>query len=89
MLFDIREPSTGFVSILRYAQELRDEALYFDRVTGEAEPEAVALAVELINKQSGKFERMVAEDLVGTIFPDQTACAENLVGELVEEQDRI
>ena len=25
--------------------------------------------------------RMVAEDLVGTIFPDQVACAENLVGE--------
>src|SRR6185295_4506492 len=25
--------------------------------------------------------RMMAEDLVGTIFPDQVACAENLVGE--------
>ena len=24
---------------------------------------------------------MMAEDLVGTVFPDQVACAENLVGE--------
>jgi DNA end-binding protein Ku len=50
------------LSILRYAQELRDEALYFDRVTGEAEPEAVALAVELINKQSGNFEPKTMPD---------------------------
>ena len=28
-----------------------------------------------------QITRMVAEDLVGTIFPDQVACAENLVGE--------
>jgi non-homologous end joining protein Ku len=40
------------LSILRYAQELRDETPYFDLVTGMAEPEAVAL----ITKQSGKFE---------------------------------
>ena len=55
------------MSILRYAQELRDEAPYFDRVNGEAEPEAVALAVELINKQSGKFEPKA--------MPDQFAVA--------------
>ena len=24
---------------------------------------------------------MAAEDLIGTVFPDQIACAENLVGE--------
>jgi ATP-dependent helicase Lhr and Lhr-like helicase len=28
-----------------------------------------------------QLTRMAAEDLVGTIFPDQVACAENLVGE--------
>jgi ATP-dependent Lhr-like helicase len=28
-----------------------------------------------------QITRMVAEDLVGTIFPDQVACAENLAGE--------
>ena len=50
------------LSILRYAQELRDETPYFDRVKGEAEPEAVALAVELINKQSGKFETKTMPD---------------------------
>ena len=31
-------------------------------LTGEAEPEAVALAVELINKQSGKFEPKTMPD---------------------------
>ena len=50
------------LSILRYAQEIRDETPYFDRVTGVAEPEAVALAVELINKQSGKFEPKTMPD---------------------------
>ena len=50
------------LSILRYAQELRDETPYFDRVEGEADPEAVALAVELINKQSGKFEPKTMPD---------------------------
>ena len=28
-----------------------------------------------------QLTRMMAEDLVGTIFPDQVACAENVVGE--------
>jgi ATP-dependent helicase Lhr and Lhr-like helicase len=28
-----------------------------------------------------QLTRMVAEDLIGTVFPDQLACAENLVGE--------
>ena len=50
------------LSILRYAQELRDATPYFDRVTGEADTEAVALAVELINKQSGKFEPKTMPD---------------------------
>ena len=28
-----------------------------------------------------QLTRMAAEDLIGTVFPDQLACAENLVGE--------
>jgi ATP-dependent Lhr-like helicase len=44
------------------------------------------VALALPRFQGGKkvppqLMRMMAEDLVGTIFPDQVACAENLVGE--------
>ena len=53
--------------ILRYAHELRDEKPYFDRVTAEPEKEAVALAAELIKRQSGKFEPKT--------MPDQYAVA--------------
>jgi DNA end-binding protein Ku len=53
--------------ILRYAHELRDEKPYFDRVTAEPEKEAVALAAELIERQSGKFEPKT--------MPDQYAAA--------------
>jgi DNA end-binding protein Ku len=53
--------------ILRYAHELRDAKPYFDRVTAEPEKEAVALAAELIKRQSGKFEPKT--------MPDQYAVA--------------
>jgi DNA end-binding protein Ku len=53
--------------ILRYAHELRDAKPYFDRVTAEPEKEAVALAAELIERQSGKFEPKT--------MPDQYAAA--------------
>jgi ATP-dependent helicase Lhr and Lhr-like helicase len=45
---------------------------------------SVALALPRFRggkKVPPQLMRMVAEDLVGTIFPDQVACAENLVGE--------
>ena len=45
---------------------------------------SVALALPRFRggkKVPPQIMRMVAEDLVGTIFPDQVACAENLVGE--------
>src|SRR5207247_2191023 len=32
-------------------------------------------------KVAPQLARMAAEDLIGTVFPDQLACAENLVGE--------
>jgi ATP-dependent Lhr-like helicase len=44
----------------------------------------VALALPRLRggkKVPPQLMRMMAEDLVGTIFPDQVACAENLVGE--------
>jgi ATP-dependent Lhr-like helicase len=45
---------------------------------------SVALALPRFRggkKVPPQLMRMMAEDLVGTIFPDQVACAENLVGE--------
>jgi DNA end-binding protein Ku len=53
--------------ILRYPHELRDAKPYFDRVTAEPEKEAVALAAQLIERQSGKFEPKM--------MPDQYAAA--------------
>jgi DNA end-binding protein Ku len=42
--------------ILRYADELRQPEPYFDKIETEASADAVKLAVDLIEQQSGKFE---------------------------------
>jgi DNA end-binding protein Ku len=44
------------LSILRHANELRDPKPYFESITVEPATDAVALAVELIEKQSGPFK---------------------------------
>src|SRR5215471_14973240 len=44
------------LSILRYADELRDPKPYFEGVTAEPEREAVKLAKELVEAESGPFE---------------------------------
>lgn len=44
------------LSILRYANEVRDAEPYFETLTAEPKADAVSLAVELIEKQSGRFE---------------------------------
>jgi DNA end-binding protein Ku len=44
------------LSILRYADELRDFTPYFEGINIEAKPEAVGLAKELIEAESGRFE---------------------------------
>jgi DNA end-binding protein Ku len=44
------------LSILRYADELRDFTLYFEGIKVEAKPEAIELAKELIGVESGRFE---------------------------------
>jgi DNA end-binding protein Ku len=49
-------------SILRYANELRAHDPYFESLTAEAKADAVALAAELIEKQSGKFEPKTMPD---------------------------
>src|SRR5262245_14391678 len=43
------------LSILRYADELRDFTPYFEGITTQAKPEAVELAKELIESESGRF----------------------------------
>ena len=42
--------------ILRYADELRKPESYFDNLKADAQSDAVSLAVNLIEDQSGKFE---------------------------------
>ena len=42
--------------ILRYPYELRDPKAYFEDVRVEAKPEAIGLAKELIESESGRFE---------------------------------
>jgi DNA end-binding protein Ku len=44
------------LSILRYADELRDAKPYFEGLNTEPEPEAVRLAKQLIKSESGPFE---------------------------------
>jgi len=44
------------LSILRYADELHDPNPYFENINAELNPEAVGLAKELVEAESGKFE---------------------------------
>jgi DNA end-binding protein Ku len=44
------------LSILRYADELRNPKPYFENINAELNPEAVGLAKELVEAESGKFE---------------------------------
>ena len=44
------------LSILRYADELRDTKPYFEAINFEPNSEAVGLAKELIESESGEFE---------------------------------
>jgi DNA end-binding protein Ku len=56
-LVGIKALEGGLVlSILRYADELRDPKPYFEGITAEPDREAVGLAKELIESESGRFE---------------------------------
>ena len=44
------------LSILRYGNEIRPAKPYFEGITAEPKPDAVALAAELIRRMSGRFE---------------------------------
>jgi DNA end-binding protein Ku len=73
-LIGIRPIGRGLVlSILRYGHEVRPSESYFDDLSAEAAPEAVRLATEIIEAQSGPFEPET--------MPDEFAAA---VRELVQ-----
>ena len=56
-LVGIRALEGGLVlSILRYSNELRDFTPYFEAINTKADPEAVGLAKELIESETGRFE---------------------------------
>jgi DNA end-binding protein Ku len=56
-LVGINSPKGGLMlSILRYADELRDPKPYFENINAELNTEAVGLAKELVEAESGKFE---------------------------------
>jgi len=56
-LVGIKSLKGGLVlSILRYADELRDPKPYFENINAELNKEAVGLAKELVEAESGKFE---------------------------------
>jgi DNA end-binding protein Ku len=44
------------ISILRYGNEVRPAESYFQGITAQPKPDAVALAAELIKRMSGRFE---------------------------------
>jgi DNA end-binding protein Ku len=44
------------LSILRYANELRDPKPYFESINAEPDREAIGLATDLIEAESGRFE---------------------------------
>ena len=50
------------LSILRYADELRDPKPYFENINAELNKEAVGLAKELVEAESGKFEPEKMQD---------------------------
>jgi DNA end-binding protein Ku len=56
-LVGIKALKSGLMlSILRYADELRDPQPYFGGINTEPKPEAVGLAKELIEAETGRFE---------------------------------
>jgi DNA end-binding protein Ku len=63
-LVGIKALAGGLVlSILRYPDELRDFTPYFEGINTKAEPEAVGLAKELIESESGRFEPQKMPDI--------------------------
>ena len=59
------------MELLRYADELREPAEYFDEVpTEKSQKDMVDLAVQLIEKKSGPFDATRFEDHYGTALKE-------------------
>ena len=70
--------------ILRYADEVREPASYFEGITAEPDPQAVKLAAELIEQESGRFEpEKMADQYAEAIREMIQAKIENRAPELV------
>ena len=62
-LVGIKALKSGLMlSILRYADELRDPKPYFENINAELNTEAIGLAKELIKAESGRFEPEKIQD---------------------------
>jgi hypothetical protein len=68
------------IEMLRYADELRDPAEYFDKVpTAKSQKDMVDLPVPLIAKKSGAFDPKKFEDHYGTALKELRAAGGNVV----------
>ena len=71
------------LSILRYANELRDPKPYFEGIDAEPPKDAVKLATQLIEAQSGKFEpKAMPNQYVEALRDYLTAKVENRAPEV-------
>ena len=74
--------------ILRYADELREPAPYFEGITAEPDPQAVKLAAELIERESGRFEpEKMPDQFADAIREMIQAKIENRAPEVVVESE--
>jgi DNA end-binding protein Ku len=75
--------------ILRYADELRKPEPYFDKIETEPAADAVKLAVDLIEQQSGKFEpQKMPNEYARAVHELVQAKVEQRAPEVAIEQER-
>jgi DNA end-binding protein Ku len=76
------------LSILRYGNEVRAAEPYFDRLTAKPTTESVALATELIERMSGRFEpEKMPDEYAGAVRELVRAKLENRAPEVSIEPD--
>jgi DNA end-binding protein Ku len=76
------------LSILRYGNEVRPAESYFQGITAQPKPDAVALAAELIKSMSGRFEpEKTPDEYAGAVRELVRAKVENRAPEVAIESD--
>jgi DNA end-binding protein Ku len=76
------------LSILRYGNEVRPAQPYFEGISPQPKPDAVALARELIKRMSGRFEpEKMPDEYVGAVRELVRAKVENRAPEVTIESD--